>query len=159
MKILMVCLGNICRSPLAQGILQHKCNEAGLSIEVESAGTSGYHAGERPHTNTIRVAKENGIDISNYRSSMFRPSDFDKYDLIYAMDYNNYLDIKRSSKHKWNEAKIKLFLNELHPGKNEEVPDPWYGTYEGFQSVYMLIDQTCDKIMERIKQSQPSSNS
>jgi len=152
MKILIVCLGNICRSPLAQGVLQQKCEIAGLDVKVESAGTSGYHVGESPHKYAVQVAQENSIDISAYSSTVFKAADFDHFDFIYAMDHNNYLDIKKMSSDKWNESKIDLFLNALYPGKNEEMPDPWYGGYEDFKQVYRLIDEASECIIAKIKQ-------
>jgi len=151
MKILIVCLGNICRSPLAQGVLQQKCDEAGLQVKVDSAGTAGYHQGEPPHPDSIKVAQENGISISHQRGRMFKTCDIQEYDKILAMDRSNYCAIKTSSGKSWDESKVSLFLNELNPGKNEEVPDPWYGTYDGYKDVYKLIDATCDRIVEKLK--------
>ena len=127
MKILMVCLGNICRSPLAQGILKHKAKKAGLDWEVDSAGTNGYHIGEPPHQLSQKVAKLNGIDICNQRSRQLVKEDFDRYDKIYAMAEDVMDDMKAIAKEKYDPSKVDLFLNELYPGKNRIVPDPWYG--------------------------------
>lgn len=148
MKILMVCLGNICRSPLAQGILTEKALKAGLPWIIESAGTEGYHVGEAPHKLSQQVAKENGIDISMQRCRQFSPEDMRFYDKIYAMDQSNYNDIKRLCGKNWQEEKVKLILNELNPGKNEDVPDPWYGGIEGFRDVFELLNKACKKIIE-----------
>jgi protein-tyrosine phosphatase len=149
MKILMVCLGNICRSPLAEGILKHKAKEAGFRWTVESAGTNGYHVGEAPHQLSQKVAKLNGIDICEQKARRFVKEDFDRYDKIYAMADDVLDDIRRIAKEKWDPAKVDLFLNELHPGKNASVPDPWYGTESGYHEVYKLIDETCEQIISK----------
>ncbi len=148
MKILMVCLGNICRSPLAEGILQKKAIEAGLDWAVESAGTNGFHTGEAPHHLSQKVAKANGVDISRQVSRKFVADDFDKYDKIYAMADDVAIEIKRIAGNKFNQQKIDYFLNELYPGKNSNVPDPWYGDEDGYIEVYELIDRTCTVIIE-----------
>ena len=150
MKILMVCLGNICRSPLAEGILQHKAKAAGLDWQVDSAGTNGYHIGEAPHKLSQKVAKLNGIDICNQKARQFVKEDFERYDKIYAMADDVLDDMKRIAGNKWNAAKVELFLNELYPGEHRSVPDPWYGTEPGYHEVYKLIDKACDKIIYKI---------
>ena len=147
MNILMVCLGNICRSPLAEGILQHRVNQAGLNWTVDSAGTNGYHVGEAPHHLSQKVAKPNGIDICEQKARRFVKEDFDRYDKIYAMADDVIDDIRMIAKEKYDPAKVDLFLNELHPGKNASVPDPWYGTEPGYHEVYKLINETCEKII------------
>lgn len=149
MKILMVCLGNICRSPLAEGILQHKANEAGLNWTIDSAGTNGYHVGEAPHPLSQKVAKLNGIDICNQKARRFVKEDFDRYDKIYAMAEDVLDEIKWIAKEKYDPPKVDLFLNELHPGKNGSVPDPWYGPEPGYHDVYKLIAETADCIVQR----------
>ena len=149
MKILMVCLGNICRSPLAEGILQHKVNKTGLNWVVESAGTESYHVGEPPHELSQKVARLNGIEICEQRARRFTKEDFERYDKIYAMSADVLEEIKRMSRDKFNEEKIDLFLNELEPGANRSVPDPWYGTEEGYHEVFKIIDEVCDVIIER----------
>jgi protein-tyrosine phosphatase len=147
MKILMVCLGNICRSPIAEGILQHKVSEAGLNWVVESAGTNGYHTGEPPHHLSIKVAKLNNIDITNQRSRKFIAEDFEQYDKIYAMAGDVIDDMKRIAKNKFDTQKTDLLLNELFPQQNKDVPDPWYGPEKGYHDVYELIDKACEKII------------
>src|SRR5215203_7327073 len=122
MKILMVCLGNICRSPLAEGILKHKAKAAGLDWIIESAGTNGYHIGEAPHHLSQKVALLNGIDICDQRARQFVKEDFDRYDKIYAMADDVLDDIKRIAKNKYNAGKVTFFLNELHPEENRSVP-------------------------------------
>jgi protein-tyrosine phosphatase len=147
MKILMVCLGNICRSPLAEGILQHKASATGLNWVVESAGTNGYHTGEPPHHLSIKVAELNNIDISNQRSRRFIAEDFERYDKIYAMAEDVMDDMKRIAKNKFDAQKTDLLLNELFPQQNRDVPDPWYGTEKGYHDVFDLIDKACEKII------------
>jgi protein-tyrosine phosphatase len=149
MKILMVCLGNICRSPLAEGILKHKAKKAGLNWLVESAGTGGYHTGEPPHHLSQKVAKHNGIDICNQRARLYVRNFMQDYDKIYVMDAQNYNDIKRISGSLWEPSKVDLLLNELYPGENRAVKDPWYGTEPGYHEVYDLISKACDNIIKK----------
>ncbi len=149
MRILMVCLGNICRSPLAEGILQHKAWKAGLQWSVESAGTSAYHPGNPPHELSTKVAKLNGVDICRQRSRQFVKEDLLNYDFIYVMDSSNYIDVKKMSGELWNSGKVDLLLNELYPGENRNVPDPWYGKEEGYHAVYEMIDEACDNIISK----------
>ncbi len=149
MKILMVCLGNICRSPLAEGILQDKARKAGLNWTVESAGTNGYHTGEPPHHLSIKVARQNGIDISQQRSRRFVAGDFEQYDLIYAMATDVLEEMKRISRNKFDATKVDLFLNEVYPGQDRDVPDPWYGTEQGYHEVFTIIEEACELIVRR----------
>ncbi|MCW3073521.1 MAG: low molecular weight phosphotyrosine protein phosphatase [Flaviaesturariibacter sp.] len=149
MKILMVCLGNICRSPLAEGILKHKAAAAGLNWVIESAGTNGYHIGEAPHKLSQKVATLNGINICEQRARQFVAADLEAYDKLYAMADDVIADMKRIAGSKWNESKVHLLLNELNPGSNESVPDPWYGTEPGYHDVYKLINEACEFIIEK----------
>ena len=149
MKILMVCLGNICRSPLAEGILQHKAKEAGLNWQVESAGTESYHIGEPPHHLSQKVAKLNGIDICEQRARRFVKVDFSRYDKIYAMSADVLEEMKRMAKDHFDESRTDLILNELFPDEHRSVPDPWYGEEPGFHDVFALIDEACDAIIEK----------
>lgn len=142
----MVCLGNICRSPLAEGILQHKCLEKGLDWQIESAGTAGYHVGCAPHLQSQKVALKLGIDISKQQCRKFVKEDIELFDLIYVMDQANYEDVKTISEEKWNAEKVKLILNELNSNKNSEVPDPWNGTDADFLKVFKLIEKACEAI-------------
>jgi protein-tyrosine phosphatase len=150
MKILMVCLGNICRSPLAEGILQFKAQRAGLDWMVDSAGTNGYHNGEAPHQLSQRVAKLNGINISHQRSRKLTPEDFERFDLIFAMAEDVVDEMKRIGRNKFNVLKVDLLMNALYPGENREVPDPWAGPEQGYHEVYEMINQACDKIIEQV---------
>jgi len=147
MKILMVCLGNICRSPLAEGILRHKTLAAGLRWQVDSAGTNSYHIGEPPHHLSQKVARKNGVDISCQVARRFEPADFDKYDMIYVMAEDVMADVKNISGNKFNQEKIRFFLHEKDIS-SPNVPDPWYGDEDGYHEVYELISDTCDAIIK-----------
>lgn len=144
----MVCLGNICRSPLAEGILKSKLNSD--FYIVDSAGTSAYHIGELPDHRSIAIAKKNGIDISNQRARKFIANDFNEFDLIYAMDIENYQNICSLSTNKSNLLKVKLILNEINPLKDLSVPDPYYGGDFGFENVYKMLDKACSIITKNI---------
>ena len=154
MKILMVCLGNICRSPLAEGILQDKSFKAGLNWSVESAGTNSYHTGDAPHRLSQKVAQLNGINICNQRARRFTANDFDVYDKIYALAGDVLQEIKRIAGKKFDASKVDLLMNELYPEKNMDVPDPYYGEEDGYHEVYKMIDQVCNKIIENYSNKQ-----
>jgi len=147
MRILMVCLGNICRSPLAEGILKHKLKAKNIEAFVDSAGTGGYHIDALPDERSIAIAKKYDIDITDQRARKLRSVDFTDFDLIFAMDTYNYQDLKKMTKD-GEEVKVKMILNESHPGKNMSVPDPYYGGKDGFENVYQMLDLACDKILE-----------
>lgn len=147
MRILMVCLGNICRSPLAEGILKHKLKAKNIEAFVDSAGTGGYHIDALPDERSIAIAKKYDIDITDQRARKLRSIDFTDFDLIFAMDTYNYQDLKKMTKD-GEEVKVKMILNESHPGKNMSVPDPYYGGKDGFENVYQMLDLACDKILE-----------
>lgn len=149
MKILMVCLGNICRSPLAEGILQKKTAERGLNWQVDSAGTNGYHTGETPHRLSQKVAALHGIDISGQRARDFVPEDFDRFDKIYAMAGDVIDEIKHIARNRFDASKVTLIMNEMDPGKNRDVPDPWYGTEPGYHEVYAMLDKASEAIIEK----------
>ncbi|MCL4145157.1 UNVERIFIED_CONTAM: hypothetical protein GTU68_030275 [Idotea baltica] len=150
MKVLMVCLGNICRSPLAEGILKHKVKLAKLAWEVDSCGTGAYHVGDLPDSRSISKAKEYGIDLTDQRARQFRSSDIDEFDLIYAMDASNYQHIIKYTHNEQDANKVKLILNESIPGMNQTVPDPYWND-NGFEEVYQMLDKACDKIIEKYK--------
>lgn len=156
MKILMVCLGNICRSPLAEGILQHKAAKKKLDWTIDSAGTAGYHVNEAPHHLSQKVSKMNGIDISHLKGRQFVKEDMQRFDKIYVMDEENYEEVKRISKNLWDENKVSLLLNELYPNKNIGVPDPWYGPEEGYHKVFDMINKACDEIIRKYADMQAS---
>ncbi len=146
-KILMVCLGNICRSPLAEGILKSKVSTN--TILVDSAGTAGYHIGNSPDIRSIAVAKKYGIDISKQVCRKFSKKDFSDFDIIYAMDKSNYTNIIAKTTNKEELNKVKLLLNEIDL-KINEVPDPYYGGDQGFEDVYNLIDKACTVIANKL---------
>lgn len=151
MKILMVCLGNICRSPLAQGILEQKVKARGLDWEVDSAGTGRYHVGHGPDQRSIEKAMEYGINISHQKSRQIELADLDRFDLILTMDTSNYQNVKALAKDKSQQDKIKLILNYVYPERNMVVPDPYYDG--GFQKVYDLLDEAMDKLISATKVS------
>lgn len=150
----MVCLGNICRSPLAEGILQDKAFKAGLTWSVESAGTNSYHTGDAPHPLSQKIAKLNGIDISHQRARRFTATDFDSFDKIYALAGDVLEEIKRMSGKKFDATKVDLLMNESAPGEDQDVPDPYYGPEQGYHTVYKMIDEVCDKIIEKYRNNQ-----
>ena len=148
-KILMVCLGNICRSPLAEGILKSKLNSD--FFIVDSAGTAGYHVGELPDKRSIEVAKKYGIDITKQRSRKFIKSDFKEFDLIFAMDESNYQNIISIVEDKEDVQKVKMILKEQYPTENKNVPDPYYGGAEGFENVYNMLEEACEIIASKLE--------
>ena len=149
MKILMVCLGNICRSPLAEGILAHKTQH--LDVTVESAGTAGYHIGKFPDKRSIEIANKYEIDISNQKARQFSRADFDEFDIIYAMDTNNFAHLTSLAENQNERNKIRMILNEINPESFDSVPDPYYGVDNGFHLVYNMLDNACNKIITQIE--------
>ena len=149
MKILMVCLGNICRSPLAEGILTHKIQH--LNIKVDSAGTAGYHIGKLPDERSIEIAEKYNIDLTKQRARQFSRADFDDFDIIYAMDTNNYTHLISLANNETERNKVRLILNEVNPEKFESVPDPYYGGEDGFQNIYNMLNDACNKIISQIE--------
>lgn len=147
-KVLMVCLGNICRSPLAEGILRSKVDVT--RITVDSAGTGGWHVGELPDPRSIEVARKNGLDITYQRGRKFSTYDFETYDHIFVMDNSNYRDVVAMANSEDEIAKVQLILEELFPGDNVDVPDPYYGGHNGFENVFRMLDEACDKIAARL---------
>ena len=145
----MVCLGNICRSPLAEGILLAKGKH--LNIEVDSAGTAGYHIGKHPDIRSIEIANKYFISLNQQRARQFSRADFDKFDIIYAMDTNNYAHLVSLASSETERNKIRMILNEITPNAYQSVPDPYYGGENGFQDVYSMLDKACDKIIQDIE--------
>ena len=142
MKILMVCLGNICRSPMAEGIMR---NLGGNKVEVDSAGTASYHIGLQPDKRMIATAIDHGIDISNLRARQFQSDDFNSFDLIFSMDSSNYRNIISLAKNDNDKQKVKMILD------NSNVPDPYYGGDEGFEHVYQLLNEACQNFINNIE--------
>jgi protein-tyrosine phosphatase len=147
-KILMVCLGNICRSPLAEGILASKLPKE--KFIVDSAGTGSWHIGHAPDERSIAVAKKNGLHISNQKGRQFSKSDFNKFDYIYVMDNSNYDNVIALAENPEQIAKVQLILNELFPNENVDVPDPYFGLPNGFNIVYQMLDDVCEVISKKL---------
>lgn len=147
----MVCLGNICRSPMADGLLRRKVKENRLNVFVDSAGTANYHSGSKPDERMCLTAKNNRTPIDDLKARQFTASDFDNFDVIYAMDSENYKNILKLSKTEEEKNKVKLILNELYPAENRAVPDPYYGTLSDFQEVYDLLDKATDVVITKIQ--------
>jgi protein-tyrosine phosphatase len=140
----MICLGNICRSPLAEGILKSKIDPS--KVEVASAGTGDWHVGQLPDDRSIKIAEKHNIDITDQRGRHFTSKDFDEFDLIYVMDNSNKENVLALAKNDEHRKKVKLILDEIFPGENVDVPDPYYGGNSGFDSVYKMLDEACEKI-------------
>ena len=147
-KILMVCLGNICRSPLAEGILASKLPKD--NFIVDSAGTGSWHIGHSPDKRSIAIAQLNGLCIDNQKGRQFKTSDFDKFDYIYVMDNSNYGNIINLAQTEEHKNKVHLILNELFPGENVDVPDPYFGMTNGFETVYQMLDEVTDIIAKKL---------
>lgn len=147
-KIVMVCLGNICRSPLAEGILASKLPKK--KFIVDSAGTGSWHIGNSPDERSILTAQKNKLDISNQKGRQFTASDFDEFDYIYVMDNSNYFDVIKLAKNEEQKQKVELILNALFPGENVDVPDPYYGLQNGFDTVYKMLDEACEVVAEKL---------
>lgn len=147
-KILMVCLGNICRSPLAEGILASKLPKN--KFTVDSAGTGSWHVGHSPDERSINVAKKNKINISEQRGRQFSTADFDTFDYIFVMDSSNYSDVIELAKTQDQKDKVQMILNNLFPNENVDVPDPYFGLPNGFEIVYNMLDEVCDLISKKL---------
>jgi protein-tyrosine phosphatase len=147
-KILMVCLGNICRSPLAEGILKSKLPSN--TFFVDSAGTANYHVGCTPDKRSISIAKKYGLNISSCSGRQFSVADFDTFDYIYVMDASNYDNVIALSRDEHDIKKVKLIMNELYPNEDLDVPDPYYGGDEGFENVYVMLEDSCSKIAKSL---------
>ena len=150
-NILMVCLGNICRSPLAHGILSHKASLENLPIRVDSTGTGSWHVGSAPDPRSIATAKKYGIDISKQKARQFNTHDFNEFDHIYVMDKSNLTDVLRLASTKKDSQKVELILKQLESPEVLSVPDPYYGGDHGFEHVYHLLDKACQQIINNIK--------
>jgi protein-tyrosine phosphatase len=148
-KILMVCLGNICRSPLAEGILKSKLDSS--NFEVDSAGTSGYHEDALPDQRSIDVAQKNGLDITDQRSRKFTKEDFKNFDHIFVMDTSNYEDVISLAETQEERDKVSLILNKIFPGEDESVPDPYHNSMDGFNQVYEMLEESCSLISRELE--------
>lgn len=147
-KVLMVCLGNICRSPLAEGILKSKVNSE--KVFVDSAGTGHWHVGQLPDPRSVDVAFKHGLDITNQRGRQFIQSDFQNFDYIFVMDNSNKSNVLQLAQSSSDEQKVQLILEEIFPNENVDVPDPYYGGDQGFENVYQMLDKACSQIANRL---------
>jgi protein-tyrosine phosphatase len=147
----MVCLGNICRSPMAEGILRKKTQAEGLDIEIDSCGTAAYHVGDSPDRRAQQTIRNHGHDISDLRGRQFEIKDFDRFDLIYTMDEENYKNILRLARNEEEKRKVHMIMNMVYPNENIAVPDPYYGGLNGFEETYKMLDLACDKIVDLVK--------
>ncbi|MFO7745615.1 MAG: low molecular weight protein-tyrosine-phosphatase [Psychroflexus sp.] len=150
-KILMVCLGNICRSPLAEGILKSKLDSS--KFQIDSAGTSGYHEGALPDQRSIDVAKKNELDITDQRSRPFRKEDFKTFDYIFVMDTSNYEDVLELAENQEERDKVSLILDKIFPGEDESVPDPYHNSIDGFNQVFEMLEESCSVIAKELERS------
>jgi protein-tyrosine phosphatase len=149
-SVLMVCLGNICRSPLAEGVLREKAKQYELKIHVDSAGTSNFHINSKPDKRSIANAKKHKIDISILKARQFHVSDFDDFDHILVMDNNNYHDIIKKARNEEDISKVELILNYSYPNSKMAVPDPYYGAEEDFEQVFQLLDKACEDFIKSV---------
>ena len=147
----MVCLGNICRSPMAEGLMRAKIEKSKIEAEVDSAGFEAYHTGDAPDYRAIKMMKIHGIDISGQQSRLFRKSDFEVFDRIYVMDCGNYSDVKAVASSREQLQKVDYILNVIHPGSKKPVPDPFYGGNDGFETTYRLLDEATEQIALELK--------
>ena len=147
-KIVMVCLGNICRSPLAEGILRSKLPSPAFTID--SAGTAHWHVGKKPDDRSVAVSKKNGLDIIHHRVQQITAAFFDEFDYVFVMDQSNYEHVVALAQTPEHKQKVQLILNELFPGEKVDVPDPYYGLANGFDQVYQMLDLACDSLAERL---------
>ncbi|MBC7776742.1 MAG: low molecular weight phosphotyrosine protein phosphatase [Phycisphaerae bacterium] len=154
MKILMVCLGNICRSPLAEGIMKQKIREAAFDWEVDSAGTGHWHAGQQPDRRSIVTAGQHGIDLTDQRARQFQATVFDRFDKIFVLDTQILRDVLRLAQTDQHRAKVELILDHTDPGKNRNVPDPYYDD-TGFEEVFQMLDHACEAFVSKERQYNP----
>lgn len=148
-NVLMVCLGNICRSPLAEGILKSKTDPE--KVYVDSAGTGDYHIGHQPDPRSIAIAKKYKLDITTQKGRQFSVQDFDRFHQIYVMDTFNYADVLALARNDEDRSKVKLILEEVFPGEKVDVPDPYQGGVEGFKNVYKMLNEACEIIAKKLE--------
>lgn len=149
MKYLMVCLGNICRSPMAEQILRHKLSVIGSKSVVYSCGFEPYHVGDSPDHRAIVVLESHGIERPKHKARLFRYNDFSDFDKIWVMDNNNFRDVMQEARTTADKAKVDYLLNTKEAGRNLAVPDPYYGGIEGFEHAFELISAACDAIVDQ----------
>ena len=149
-NILFICTGNICRSPLAEGILRYKLKTAHIPAYIDSCGFESFHAGDAPDRRAQSTAFKHGIDISSHRARLFSTKDFDRFDLIYVMDSSHYKNVMKVARKRSDMFKVDFILNLLDPGKNLGVMDPWYHDEEAFEKVYLQLDKVCELISQKL---------
>ncbi len=152
----MVCLGNICRSPIAEGVLQHLAKKNGLQWEIDSAGTLPFHIGEPPHPFSCIISKKNGIDISNQTSRLFVKEDFERYDVIFSMAKDVIDDVFKISSTNFDSGKIRLLMDTIYPGEGRDIPDPYYGNEKDYEPIFKMIFNACAAFIEQ--QTNPANN-
>jgi protein-tyrosine phosphatase len=150
MRLLFVCLGNICRSPLAEGIMLHLKEKNNLNIEIDSAGTANYHVGEKPDERTIANAFEHGINLNPLRARQFVKEDFKNFDLILCMDNANKKNVLSLTNIENEKLNVHLFLEYTHDDNLIEVPDPYYGSNQDFENVFQLVYKNCEQLMKKL---------
>ncbi|MFV8282516.1 low molecular weight protein-tyrosine-phosphatase [Christiangramia marina] len=148
-RVLMVCLGNICRSPLAEGILKSKVDPE--KVFVDSAGTGDWHVDSEPDKRSIAIASKNGLDISQQRGRQFSKKDFQDFDHIFVMDNRNFKDVIAMAETDEERQKVHLILEEIFPSENVDVPDPYHGGDQGFENVYMMLDEATDELKRKLE--------
>lgn len=153
MKMLFVCLGNICRSPQAEGIMRKMISERKLNIIVDSAGTSSWHAGEHPDKRAIETAAFHGVDISKLVARPFSANDFEPFDRIFVMDEMNYHDVIALARTDNDKKKVQLFLEAAGGYFFNGVPDPYYGGASGFEKVFTMLEDACRKVLDKTHQA------
>ena len=158
MKILFVCLGNICRSPLAEGIMKDKIYRHGLTAEIDSAGFENFHVGDGADPRSSQTARKHNISLDDHVARRFTTKDFDSYDRIFVMDRYNHQDVMRLARNEADRNKVDYILNLSHPGENREVPDPYYGGTDGFEKVFRMLDSACNVLLEEVKKHQQKSH-
>ncbi len=147
----MVCLGNICRSPLAEGVLRKQASDLGINMVVDSCGTANYHVGDAPDPRSVKKAAEYGIDISSLQGRQFSSADFDNFDRIFVMDTQNLKDVITKARTREDIEKVQLMMSMVYPGEKINVPDPYYGDYDGFEEVYQMLDQACAVFLQKVQ--------
>ena len=150
-KILLVCLGNICRSPMAEGVMRSKIEKYSLVATVDSCGTANYHVGDSPDMRAQLTLKNQNTDISQLRGRQFSIYDFDEFDVIYTMDEDNYRNVLALARNEDDKNKVDMIMNKLYPNENIPVPDPYYGGQQDFEDTYKMLDLVCEKISEELK--------
>ncbi len=154
-NILFVCTGNICRSPLAEGILRHQLDEAGIPAFIDSCGFEAFHVGDPPDYRARAVAERHGVNISGLRARLFSVMDFDWFDRIFVMDEGHYRTVMKLARNEADRSKVDYMLNVLTPGKNMGVMDPWYHHEAAFEKVFQQLDMACGELTRQLRTSTP----